>query len=76
MVFTALNDKRYYLFLCKNLYGDVKSQELHKHKYLSKCLAKAEKVLSKYNSIRNLTVRDYYKALLNTDVNYNVINAA
>lgn len=76
MVFTALNDKRYYLFLCKNLYGDVKSQELRKHKYLSKCLAKAEKVLSKYNSIRNLTVRDYYKALLNTDVNYNVINAA
>jgi hypothetical protein len=76
MVFTALNDKRYYLFLCKNLYGDVKSQELRKHKYLSKCLAKAEKVLSKDNSIRNLTVRDYYKALLNTDVNYNVINAA
>jgi hypothetical protein len=76
MVFTALNDKRCYLFLCKNLYGDVKSQELRKHKYLSKCLAKAEKVLSKDNSIRNLTVRDYYKALLNTDVNYNVINAA
>lgn len=75
-MFTALNDKRYYLFLCKNLYGDVKSQELRKHKYLSKCLAKAEKVLSKDNSIRNLTVRDYYKALLNTDVNYNVINAA
>lgn len=76
MVFTALNDKRYYLFLCKNLYGDVKSQELRKHKYLSKCLTKAEKVLSKDNSIRNLTVRDYYKALLNTNVNYNVINAA
>lgn len=76
MIFTAINDKRYYLFLCKNSYGDIKSQELRKHRYLSKCLFKAEKVLSKDNNIRNLAIRDYYKTLLNTDVNYTMINAA
>lgn len=76
MIFTAINDKRYYLFLCKNSYGDIKSQELRKYKYLSKCLFKAEKVLNKDNSLKHLTVRDYYKTLLNTDVNYTVINAA
>jgi len=76
MIFTALNDKRYYLFLCKNSYGDIRSQELRKHKYLLKCLAKAEKVLSKDNSLKNLAITDYYKTLLNTDVNYTIINAA
>lgn len=76
MIFTAINDKRYYLFLCRNSYGDVKSQELRKYKYLSKCLFKAEKVLSKDNNLKNIAVADYYKNLLNTNVNYNIINAA
>lgn len=76
MIFTALNDKRYYLFLCKNSYGDTKSQEIRKYRYLSKCLSKAEKVLSKDNSLKNIAITDYYKTLLNTDVNYTVINAA
>lgn len=76
MIFTALNDKRYYLFLCKNSYGDVKSQESRKFRYLTKCLYKAEKVLSEDNNLRNLHIRDYYKNLLNTDVSQSVINAA
>ena len=76
MLYTVNNDKRYYLFLCKNSYGDPASQELRKYKYLSKCLYKAENVLSKDNNIRNLAKRDYYKTLLNTDVNYNIINVA
>lgn len=76
MIFTALNDKRYYLFLCKNSYGDVKSQESRKFRYLTKCLHKAEKVLSENNNLRNLAVRDYYKNLLNTNVSQSVINAA
>lgn len=76
MIFTALNDKHYYLFLCKNSYGDIKSQESRKFRYLSKCLYKAEKALSKEHNLRNLTIRDYYKNLLNTDVSQSVINAA
>lgn len=76
MIFTAINDKKYYLFLCKNSYGDIKSQELRKYKYLSKCLAKAERVYSIDNSIKNATVLEYYKSLLNTDVNYTIVNAA
>lgn len=76
MIFTALNDKRYYLFLCKNSYGDVKSQESRKFRYLTKYLYKAEKVLSEDNNLRNLHIRDYYKNLLNTDVSQPVINAA
>lgn len=76
MIFTALNDKRYYLFLCKNSYGDVKSQESRKFRYLTKCLYKAEKVLSENYNIRNLSIRNYYKDLLNTDVSPLAINAS